>query len=125
MDQSAIRTDIFTYLAANWSATPIAYPNHSFEDTDDAWIRPSIKMASAIYGDTVIDEEYGILFIDVFVPQKTGTLVAFSHADDLRVLFRRKSLSDIYFDSVSIIDLGEVSLFYQVQVQAHFLNFLA
>lgn len=83
-----------TRLNANWSATPIAWPNMAFTPpAGAAWIRPTILPADArqVTMGTPGTRTYrhaGLLIIQVFIPKGTGDDEALELADSLCTLFR-------------------------------------
>ncbi|MFA6946482.1 MAG: hypothetical protein WC220_11335, partial [Pedobacter sp.] len=52
MTLEQIREEIMNKFSTSWAtATDICWPNQSFKEPNDTWIRPIIKMAETVYGE--------------------------------------------------------------------------
>ena len=104
------------YLAAEWTTTPLAWENESFDAAElTPWVRAevtssSFQQESIGAGEITANRwvEVGSLFMMVMVPSGTGTDLARSYADTLTNLFRGLDLIDFEFTRISI-GLGRVS----------------
>jgi hypothetical protein len=117
-------------LAAAWTVTPIRYENAPFKETTAPYI--------ALY---VLDGEghqvslqaaplrrwVGIITIQIFVPQDTGTRVAKGYANTLGAIFDRAEFSSgasglIRSRIPSIREIGILNGWYQVNVDVPFIR---
>lgn len=89
---SDIREALLGRLYANWTATPVAWPNKAFTPpVNAAWIRPTFKPAETMLGekgDSPVQSRQGFLFVDIFVPFGGGVAMAEGYANTLEELFR-------------------------------------
>lgn len=116
MGSHTVYTAIREHLAANWTATPLAWENEAFtppdplaawvavEITGDVYARQSIGAGSADRWD-----EEGSVLMHVFVPAGTGSATAREHCKALADLFRGTLLlsGSLEFRDATI-GLGEV-----------------
>lgn len=128
-----IRSTLEGYLATNWTGTPIVYPNSRKTIVGQAWIRPTV-----IYSDAVRvlitgsrddgEEQIGLLIVQIFVPQGTGTGEAFRYAGEIRDLFKEKRIpfssgsDSLEMGVPKVEDVGESEedTWYQVNVECPF-----
>jgi len=91
-----------TTLSNGWTETPIQYDNVPFDPPPFGWISVNLLSASSYpetLGQSGKDRLHGYVSMRVFVPRNTGTATAFSYADTLGNLFRRKTIDDVTFGS--------------------------
>jgi hypothetical protein len=108
MASDAVFTAIRTFLEANWSATPLAWPNEHFDPPKQAaWVAVEVEgdllnqIEIGAPGQNAWREE-GALLLHVFVPVGTGSLVARQHAKALANLFRGVTTGFVVFGNASI-----------------------
>lgn len=104
---------ILSRLKANWTgsaALPLAYPNARFKQPEGAWARASLQTGAnnsvAIGG--LRDRTVGVLTIQVFLPEKSGTDAAYDAAALVSSIFRNWRSSPeaglaITFEQTSVI----------------------
>jgi hypothetical protein len=105
MTPATISNVILAAIAASWAtATPIAWPNHSFTEPAGPWIRPTIKMGDTLVGELGTDGigmRTGLLMISIFDLANKGSQAALAYAGRLEGLFRRRERSGVNFDEPS------------------------
>ena len=104
-----VRSQVISYLAANWATTPICWENSDFQEPDGPWIRLGIAPGDGIAlsaFSTGLNQQTGVVTLDLFVPKHGGTLTAYTHLDALRALFNRKNLNGVQFGPPSVVNLG-------------------
>lgn len=114
MKLTDIEKAIKGHLNANFSTTPVAWPNRHFAPQKDApdgrWVRPTIRMGETLLKELGADgtgERYGMLFLDIFTRKNTGSALGSGIADELEELFRREALNDeLIFDEGTTSDMG-------------------
>lgn len=102
MSWSAARTAIIDHLRANWTASPVTVHGESFERPKDSAGGPAPFVLLRIlsgpggnysgYGSFGKDrkarvEQWGRIFVDVFMPINCGTDLAYDQADAIGELF--------------------------------------
>lgn len=107
MASGTVSAAIEAYLAANWTATPLAFENkNQFENGNPippadeiAWVE--MELTGTRYGQVSIGaitqagnrwDEEGMLLLNVLVPGGTGSATARTHAKSLADLFRGVTL---------------------------------
>ena len=123
MDLGMLESNIRAYFAATWDKTPVYQTNYE-PGQDSEWVRLTFLYSDAVFGDQQTDYENGFLYIDIFVPLKTGTKTSREYAEEIRKLFRNKTIDGIPFTQVSIKPKGESGGYYHTQVIANFSNFI-
>jgi hypothetical protein len=106
MSSDAVYSAIRAYLEPAWTATPLAWENENFEMPVDGvgnrlpWV--AVEITGNLYSQASIGagsasanlwREEGLLWLHVFVPSGSGSLVARQYARQLADLFRGLSLS--------------------------------
>ena len=113
------RSDIESFLNDNWSYTDIQFDNVSFNPGDE-YIRPTIfdgessKISLGTYG---AHRRVGVLIVQIFVKKNTGTSRSKVLADYLSGLFKDLKLSDIQFESPTLIRVGQTEGYHQENFQ--------
>ena len=104
---------IETYLNDNWTDTVICYPNVAFtEPTPDIgnnWIRADILPGDGeimSLGTGGRNRQNGVLFINIFTPQRTGMKDSFTISDSLKTLFNRVNIDQIQFTAPNFDLIG-------------------
>lgn len=124
MSPEEIRVAVSAYLADNWTATPVAYPNQAFDPAGrDYWVRMTLLLGSPAIGElgvTGIGIRPGVLMLDVFGPIGEGTKQLSEYAGQLEALFRRQSVSGVEFEEAATVDVGPDAYGYHFQVSVNF-----
>lgn len=82
---------ILEYIGANWTTTPIHYPNTK-QPVVSPYVRVTFLPAGSVQaeiGEPGMARHDGIMQLDVFVDVDTGEGLAAQYADDLKTLFTR------------------------------------
>src|ERR1700712_596441 len=111
-----VQAAVQTFLAANWTVTPIAYENDGYEPTSDGngtltpWLY--VEIFGGLYEQRSIGAgsatanlwtDSGTLWLHVFVGSNTGSLLAKQYGAQLAELFRGLQLSpNITFGDITI-----------------------
>lgn len=126
-----VRDTIISQIADNYSACPVAWPNHKFDPDVDApdghWIRPNIIMnmtTIAELGTTGLAFRHGIVKLQVFGPKGRDSRTAWANAGSLEDIFRRQVLERIVFDEPNTTEVGADDEFYQLAVDVGFTAFV-
>lgn len=85
-------------FAANYTATPIKYANKKFEPPKTtAWVALTILTGigrqASLGASNPLHRFTGVIQIDVFAPEDTGTATARGHADTIGDIYRRQQFS--------------------------------
>ena len=125
MSLATIEQVIQTRLKDNWTDTPIDWQNTEFLPTmQEAFVRVTIIPGSEDQigiGDA--DNMYrkvGVVFFSVFVPKNEGSRPAWTHVDNLMVLFRGLEVSGIRFRNSEFNEVGEAEGWFQVNLSIAF-----
>lgn len=124
MTPKEIRDAIISYLKTNWTSTQIAWPNTSFDPSEQTpFIAPNILFGDSVLGemcDDGVDIRTGILIIQIFTPKGSGSKTAYTYADALETLFRRIDLAndELHFFEVTTKEVG-VSTYQATSTQSH------
>lgn len=118
-----LRRVVGTLLRDNWSRSDVAWPNRSYDPTDETpfikvFILPGAAMTMEIGASNVLEREVGIISIEVNVPVNSGEAEMDSMLDELAGIFRRvaeqgASQERIQFRSPSFVELGIDGSWYQ------------
>lgn len=97
-------TDLRTYFNDNWTATPISWPNVSFEPAEPPapFIKYNIQDAASSkleVGRSGMSEYPGVLFFGINIPAGNGRNLVKKYQDDLRELFE--------FENIGIVSVRE------------------
>jgi len=135
MDHAEVRSTLAARLASNWTATPIAWPNYDFDpsrlsadEQTTGFIRFSIQFGASEQiglGGELDKRQWrnlGVLFIQVFVAENSGTKLCMQHVDALKELWRGQQLAGgILIRSPDINVIGRDNEgFFQVNVSVAF-----
>ncbi len=83
-------------LQANWSTTPIKFENAPFAETTSAYVALYIRDGEGnqvSLGTPALRRWPGLIIVQVFVPENTGTRKAREYADDIGPIFDRVQFS--------------------------------
>lgn len=129
MSFEAARKNIMAHFSSNFSgvaADKIAWDNVAFKPvTGSPWVRVSIQgnlnNFASIGGPSIKVRRLGIVFVQVFVPEGTGTLVADQLADDIAdALEAKQLLTGETFQASTKTEAGANNGWYQLNVSTPF-----
>jgi len=131
MSPLEVRDAIIGRIHANYTNTPVSWPNRTFDPDKDAtgghWVKPHILMAPSTIGELAengVGFRDGVLKIQVFGPKGKESRVAWANAGTLEALFRRQVISRIVFDEPSTTEIGNDGNHYQLAVDIPFTAFV-
>ncbi len=109
--------------------TPVAYDNVSFDPTkiNTPWVRLNIQFASgSIQTLGAVGERtfrnFGIVFVQVFTPAGTNTVVNDGFANTAKGVFKGVQLTGgLWFRNAQIVTVGNEGKWYQQNVSAEFI----
>lgn len=119
MSTRSVRSALRSFLQANWTATPLVFPNQMLPDNAEGQPWVMVRHRGRQYDQASIGagsrasnlwEEDGTVYLHVFVPSGTGDDAASQYAEDLALLFRTQGelpAAGIRFCTMSIGD-GEI-----------------
>lgn len=98
MSFAAERAAIESRLAANWTTTSIKFENTRFEQPrETAWIACYILNGDGnqiSLGDNPLHRYAGVIMVQIFVPESSGTQTARGYADTIAAIYRRQQISN-------------------------------
>ena len=112
------------------NTTPIAWDNASFTPPDTAWVRLAIRNGASITeaiggagaGD-VLNQYLGRIWIQIFVPDNTGTGEARTLADTAAAIFNQVTFDNIRCMAPEVAIVGNTDVWYQVNVSIPYRRF--
>jgi len=116
------RVDVETEIQANWNETHVVYENEELKYADE-YIRPAIiygESNQVTLGPSGTHRRLGVLVIQIFVKENTGTRRIKFLADTLTPLFKSVKLGIIQFESPTLIRVGQNNGYYQENFQVPF-----
>lgn len=116
------RQNIEARLKANWTTTPIAYPNVPFEKPDNsAWVRLNIINGASNYH-TMSNgiRRAGVIVVQIFTPINTGTKTIKGYADTILGIFQNAEFGGIVCNVASIETAAPSNVWQQVNVSIPF-----
>jgi hypothetical protein len=96
MSFEATRVAIESRVQTNWTTTPIKFENVPFKETKDAYVALFIlegEGQQVSLGTPATRRWPGVIIIQVFVPEDSGTKLAKTYADALAAIFDRVQFS--------------------------------
>lgn len=92
------RRAIETRFSANYTSTPVRYENLSFVQPDNAsWVSLMILSGeggqASLGGSSAIHRYGGVIQVDVFTPENSGTQAGRALADTVEAIFRQVQFS--------------------------------
>lgn len=129
MSYETVRKEIQAYFANNFdgvTSDKIAWDNVSFTPEEgEAWVRFSVQNNLSnfisIGGPSVKVRKLGIIFVQVFVPQGQGTLLADQIVDKVSNTLEAEQLtSGFTLQETSVQNVGNNNGWYQVNVSTPF-----
>lgn len=120
MPLDQVQTAVETFLAANWTTTPVAFENDGFQPPTNGngdvlpWILVETngglfeqRTIGAGSASTDFWSDNGTLWVHIFVGSGTGSLVAKQYGSALAALFQGLTLSpNIQFGDISMAASG-------------------
>ncbi|MDJ0952477.1 MAG: phage tail terminator-like protein [Acidimicrobiia bacterium] len=121
MSFDAERQVIETRFEANWSATPVRYPNVKFSTKDQTEFVaiqhiPDDKMEKSLGTDPVQYRSYGDIVVQIFVKPNSGAARALQLADLVADVWRSAKFSGITVMAPRVAIVGVIEGWYQVDV---------
>jgi hypothetical protein len=118
-------TLITSTFATAWTATPIAWPNVSFDMKSNPEFvrfnvlftkedRRTLGLSSNLY------RQYGLVSMHIFTPLNRGAKRALELAEQLTAIWRSASIQGHIFDTPNTVVIGNVDGVYQVNVNISF-----
>lgn len=99
---------IMARIKANWTTTPVAWPNAKYEPVQGtSYIQPVVNRFDAFntdMGPTKTVRHPGLLTFNVRTPLNRGDGAAFTLADSLAALFRNVAFEGLHFRAPTIRD---------------------
>lgn len=126
MSYQATHNAIRTRFAAQWTTTPIAYPNVEFTPPagDTGWVRLTIEDADAFQvsmgAPTNFYRHPGLIIVSVFVPLNRGDKQALEYADSIAAIFRSWQTTGIRACAPTVKRIGPDDKWYHVNVVVPF-----
>jgi hypothetical protein len=113
MSSDVVYSAIKNFLTAIWTAVPLVFENENYDLPDDPSPYVYVEISGNLYAQQSIGatssvsnlwREQGLLWIHVFVPSGTGSLLARQYAKQIADLFRGKELlsGKLIFRDISI-----------------------
>lgn len=109
MTSEEIRSAIMNEISSSWAtATEVCWPNQKFNEPNDIWIRPIIKMNPSVYGEigSGVGLRNGILMISIFDMANNGIKNSLDYAGRLETLFRRQDIGNVMFREATTDIIG-------------------
>jgi hypothetical protein len=115
MTLTEVLQDIETHFSANWSSTPIAWPNVPFNSPKDndgkplPWVRCTVlpdETNNREVGSSGVGIRRGVVKIQVFTGPNIGSRSGAALAGDVEALFHLKDVGEVRFKSAYTNDNG-------------------
>ncbi len=90
------RQAIESRFAANFTALPVWYEGAPFDPPKTGYVRLTIlggDGAQISTGASPLHRYAGVIMIDVFMPEETGTATGWAHCDTIEAIFRKVQFS--------------------------------
>lgn len=134
MNFDAERISIESRFASLWQSEDISFENISFKPPRDIQgaalpfvrisIRNSASFTDAIAAGSVVNQHTGRIWVQVFVPEGTGTALARQLADQAAVVFDNARFNGIKCYAAEIKSVGNDGLgYYQLNVSIPYRRF--
>lgn len=122
------RKDIQKFFADNFTGVAtdkIAWDNVSFDipKQEEPWVRLSIQNNISDYvstGPNRRTRRKGLVFVQIFVPENSETLISSQLCDDVVDIFETKLLNGVVFFSPNVREIGNSDGWYQVNISVDF-----
>lgn len=107
------------------SADKIAWDNVEFSIPEDksSWVRMSVQNNISNYvsfGPNRRTRRSGIIFIQIFVPENSETLIVSQLTDDIVEVFETKLLNGVIFESPDVREIGVSNGWFQTNISVSF-----
>lgn len=117
-------------LNAGWTTTPIRYENVAFIETNEPYVALYVLDGEGhqiSLGTVALRRWVGVIFVQIFVKQDTGSRLAKSYANTIGALFDRAEFSVgvsglIRCRVPSIHEVGITNGWYQINVSVPFIR---
>lgn len=111
-------------LLANWATTPIRFEGVPFTEPSSAYVALTVLTGEGVQislGDVALRRWPGVIVIQIFVPELSGTRQAKTYADSLGAIFDRAQFSSdnsgvISCRTPSVETIGMLEGWWQVNV---------
>ena len=122
-----------TKFGTDWTSTPIEFENIpestalvSAKESKSPWVRFTIRdgdgQRKTIGSDSPVNRYVGVIIVQIFVAQKTGTATARGYADDVAADWNGFTQPCLEFRTPSIAVPGEIGGWFQINVSIPFQN---
>ena len=124
MTYDANRIAIQNHVISNWTTTPIIHDSAEAATHQDEWVR--LRFAdlrsdqASIGGAAVKYRHFGILIIEIYVTEQSGSGKATRYGDTLAALFRGETVGDALFRAPVVRQIGRDEGWYRVNVEIPF-----
>lgn len=127
MSFESIRSAIAGRLSANWSTTSIAWENRDFTPpTSGGWIELTVlgntglTRGMAGNGSNISVQDTGLIAINIYTPEGSGTATGRGYADTLAALFEHKLFSGVTTYTATLTARGVVNGWHQLNLTIPF-----
>lgn len=114
MNEPTAKNYIESYIRDNWevpATTPVAWKGQPFDGSGEAtYIKPDVHVLDTVQSTTgaiALERFDGLLTCWVVTKENVGDGEAWSKARDFKLLFNRKTINKIVFETGKIVPLGE------------------
>ena len=121
MSFEGIRSAIAARMSSNWSTTPIAWENRDFTPpTSGGWVELTVLgntgQTRGINGDVGAVRDSGLIAINIYTPEGSGTATGRGYADTLAALFEHERFSGITTYAATLTTRGVVNGWHQLNL---------
>lgn len=124
MSFEALTHSIESRFNTNWSSTPVAYENVPFTPPNTAWVRLTVIAGfgntKGIMGTGVTVEDNGLISIQVFVPEGTGTNESKTLVDAAISIYEHTRFDGILAYTASPVSVGVSDGWHQTNITIPF-----
>ena len=126
MSFEALRVSIESRMNTYWSTTVVAYENVPFSPPDTPWIRLTVLVGTgetsghAGDGTTVEVRDTGVISIQVFVPEGSGTALSKQYVDSLIAIYEHTRFDGILAYTASPVPVGVNNGWHQTNITIPF-----
>ena len=124
MTFEAARKNIEQRWADNWLYSAYVFDNRPAPEGEEVWVRLTIldgdTEQASIGGPTSLYRHFGIIAVQVFVKEQTGTAKARQLADTVASIFRGQKFNGILCRSPAVQRVGVIEGWFQINVNVPF-----
>lgn len=124
MPFESLTRSIETVFDDSYSATPVAYENVPFDPPSGAWVRLTVvNGGGATFGLTgaqPIVRDTGVISVQVFVPENTGTQAAKALVDSIVPIYEHTQFDGIVAYTASVAPVGISDGWHQTNITIPF-----